>query len=333
MARWFLSFCFVLIAPVVQAGYCTGTDLRATLSDQEQAQIARAVQTVPFAHGNHWIARRGDQTIHIIGTMHLDDPRWDPVMDQLGPIVSGVERLFVEMTDADQADMQNALSRQPEKVFITQGPTLPELLPEQEWQQLSAAMAERGVPGFIASKMQPWMQTLMLGMPACAIENPSLAKGGLDLRLMDIARDAGVPVQSLEGFEELYSVLAEGTVEEQLSILMATLPFADDSEDHFATTAGFYFDEETAAAWEFARLLSHRQLEMTPQEIEAVLAEFKSKLLDRRNQAWMRPLLTAPEARIAVAVGGLHLMGEQGVLNLLAQAGFTMERAPFRSGP
>ena len=209
------------------------------------------------------------------------------------------------------------------------GPTLPEILSEEDWERLSAAMAERGLPGFMAAKMQPWMQTLMLGMPACAITNPALAKAGLDMRLMQAARAADVPIRSLEGFDELYALIAGGTVEEQLDMLMASLPFAGDSEDQFATTAALYFEENTAAAWEFARIMAFQRADLPADEVEALLAEFKGKLLDTRNRAWMDPILAAEESRIAIAVGALHLMGDTGVLNLLSQAGYTLDRAAF----
>lgn len=329
MKRWLLSLALFCTATSAQAAFCTGTDLRDTLTDSEQAAIAQAMETTPYAKGNHWIARKGDQTLHVIGTMHLDDPRWAPVIAATAPLIEQADLLFVEMTEEDQKGMQRALADQPEKVFITEGPTLPELLSDSDWQQLSEVMADRGLPSFMAAKMQPWMQTMMLGMPKCVIANPDLAKGGLDMRLMTIARDAGVPVQSLEGFEALYGLIADGTVEEQLDMLMATLPFASDSEDQFVTTAQFYFEEDTAAAWEFARIISHRRSDLPPDEIEALLQEFKTKLLDTRNHAWMDPILAAEQDTIVVAVGALHLMGSEGVLNLLDQAGYSLERAAF----
>jgi len=329
MKHWILSLTLFCAGTSAQAGFCTGTDLRDTLTDAEQAAIAQAMEVTPYARGNHWIARKDDQTLHVVGTMHLDDPRWASVIPAITPIIEQADLLFVEMTEEDQKGMQRALADQPEKVFITEGPTLPELLSESDWQNLSAIMAERGLPGFMAAKMQPWMQTMMLGMPKCVITNPVLAQGGLDMRLMAIAREADIPVQSLEGFEALYDLIADGTVEEQLDMLMATLPFASDSEDQFITTARYYFDEETAAAWEFARIISYRRSELPPDQIEALLQEFKTKLLDTRNRAWMDPILAAEQDTIVIAVGALHLMGTEGVLNLLHQAGYTLERAAF----
>ncbi|MEM8538536.1 MAG: TraB/GumN family protein, partial [Pseudomonadota bacterium] len=182
MRHWLLGLALCLNCGVAQA-MCAGTDVRPTLSATERQALDTAGETTPYGTGNHWVGRRNDQTIHVIGTMHLDDPRWTPVMRAVTPVVERADLLFVEMTDTDQLAMQRALSEQPERVFITDGPTLPELLSEDDWQRLSNVMAKRGVPKFMAAKMQPWMQTLMLGLPECALKTPELAQAGLDMRL------------------------------------------------------------------------------------------------------------------------------------------------------
>ena len=315
--------------PAFAAPFCTGQDLRAELSPEDAQALGRAAAAAPYGTGNHWIATRGDRVVHVIGTMHLDDPRWPGVMEVLTPVVAGADRLLVEMTTEEQAAMQDTIRRDPARAFITEGPTLPEMLSETDWQLLSAAMADRGVPGIIAAKMQPWMQALTLGLPACALRNPALAEAGLDKRLMEVAADAGVPVAGLETFDDLHALLTAGSMEEQLDLLIASLPLAHRGDDQFATTAAIYFEENAGLAWEFARLQAMRGLDLPAARVDAVLSDFEDRLLVRRNLAWMDAILTAPGDRIAVAVGALHLMGETGVLTLLEQAGYRLERAPF----
>lgn len=315
--------------PAAAMSFCAGTDLRDELSPAEAQILAQAGAAAAYGRGNHWIATKGTRVVHVIGTMHLDDPRWPGVIEVLTPVVAGADRLLVEMTPGEQAAMEASLQRDPALGFITEGPTLPEILPEADWQRLSSAMAERGVPGVIASRMQPWLQALTLGLPACALRNPALAEGGLDKRLIDLATGLGVPVAGLETFEDLHALLSAGSMEEQLDLLMASLPMADRGDDQFATTATIYFEENAGLAWEFARLQAMRGLDLPPERIDAVLADFEDRLLIRRNRAWMDTILTAPGEHIAVAVGALHLMGQDGVLNLLEQAGYSLERAPF----
>ncbi len=315
--------------PAAATSFCAGADLRAEFAPDEVQALDRAAAAAPYGQGNHWIATRGNRVVHVIGTMHLDDPRWPGVMEALSPVVAGADRLLVEMTVEEQDAMQDALARDPARAVITEGPTLPEMLSDRDWTRLSAAMADRGVPAVIASRMQPWLQALMLGLPTCALRNPALGEAGLDKRLMEVAAAAGVPVAGLETFDDLHGLLTAGSPVEQLDLLMASLPMADRSDDQFATTAAIYFEENAGLAWEFARLQAMRGLDLPAERIEAVLADFEDRLLVQRNRAWMDTILTAPGDRIAVAVGALHLMGENGVLNLLDAAGYRLERAAF----
>ena len=333
MIRHFACLALIFAASATHAAYCTGTDLRNTLTADEQAEMDRVIEATPYPRGNHWVARKGRQVIHVIATMHLDDPRWSPVLRALQPVVAQADLLFVEMSRAAQDEMQAQLARDPSRLFIMAGPTLPDLLPRNDWQRLSEAMSARGVPAFMAAKMQPWMQAMLLGMPVCALANPGLAERGLDHRLMAAADAAGVPVRSLEGVDELYDLLAGHGIDAQLEMLKAALAVADDSDDHFISTAALYFDEEIAATWAFARVLSHRAPDLSPDDIDAALAAFEARMLDARNLAWMGPILAAPEDRIVVAVGALHLTGETGILYQLEQAGYRLERAPFYATP
>ncbi len=68
---------------------------------------------------------------------------------------------------------------------------------------------------------------------------------------------------------------------------------------------------------------------ITPAEAERQFALVDAALINRRNVAWI-PVIEAAAAKgpIVVGFGALHLSGEQGVLNLLAQDGWTVEPLP-----
>ncbi len=54
--------------------------------------------------------------------------------------------------------------------------------------------------------------------------------------------------------------------------------------------------------------------------------EDQAKMIDDRNEAWKNALVSImPEQSIFVCVGAGHLPGEKGLLNLLKQAGYTVE--------
>jgi uncharacterized protein YbaP (TraB family) len=319
---------FLLLFGLPGFAACTGTDERAGLTNAERAALDSAIKATPFANGNHWVAKRGDQTIHLIGTMHLNHPRWPAIVDGLKPVISTADLVLVEMTPTETQAMQAALARDPSLMFITSGPTLPELLPDPDWQALRSAMADRGIPAFMAAKMQPWMLTMLLGIPGCAMADAN-RENGLDARLMMQADAADVPILALEAYDAIFRLLGSEPMDQQVQALIASLPAAKTSENQFATLMGTYFEEASAEAWEMSRLMAYRGVDLPKAEIDAMFQQMQDTLLTRRNHAWMDVILNRPEPNLVIAVGALHLTGQTGLLSLLEQAGFQMERAAF----
>ena len=115
----------------------------------------------------------------------------------------------------------------PDLFFLTEGPTLIDLLSEGEWDQLSEELALRGIPGVFAAKFKPWYASLVLAIPNCALGPMQAGETGLDRRLETIAEEAGVAVAGLEGAEAVLGVFSDAPLEEQLDSLRITLQSQD----------------------------------------------------------------------------------------------------------
>ncbi|MCG6902255.1 MAG: TraB/GumN family protein, partial [Rhodobacter sp.] len=219
----------VLIAAVTlfvaqQAGAaCVGADLLAEMPAQNRARLERAAAAQPFPNGLIWRAEKDDRVIHLVGTLHVADPRHTRTMQQITPLIERSKTIFLEVGNGDEARLQAKIARDPGVAFIVDGPTLPDLLPEADWQTLRRAMADRGVPGFLAAKMQPWMATVSLGMSKCAFQQALQKKPGLDQLILDHADAIGNPAQALEPFDTALGLFAAYTLEEQLDILRLSL--------------------------------------------------------------------------------------------------------------
>ena len=148
---------------------CQGADLRAQISASERRTLEAFQRDTPYPAGNHWLAVKGQHRINVIGTIHIGDPRLDPVLSKLKPVLAAADRIYLEMTPREESQLQQAVSEQPELMFITTGPTLIDLLPTEEWDQLAQAAQARNIPGFMAVKFQPWYLCVFRGDPATLI--------------------------------------------------------------------------------------------------------------------------------------------------------------------
>ncbi|MBS0565216.1 MAG: TraB/GumN family protein [Proteobacteria bacterium] len=307
---------------------CQGRDLLAGLAPEARAEIDRTVAAAPFAQGNHWQARRGQQVIDIVGTFHLYDPRMDAPLARLKPLIAGAGRIYLEATDKEIAELKQAMGARPDMIVL-QGPTLRERLSDTDWQRLAAAMTARGIPPFVAAKFQPWYVSMMLGVPACAMSAIGRGSDGLDHLIGEEARAAGVPLSALEPYDALFTALGNLSGDEQVEMIREALLTEPQSEDLMATMTDAYFREDHRMVWEFGKYLALHAPGADPARVAAGAARLEDLLIDRRNAAWAEVLRKAPEKRLLVAVGAGHLAGEKGLLNLLRQQGFTLERQAF----
>ena len=325
--RLFFTIVFLLLPAALWAG-CTGTDLRTTLPADDMARLQARAAAAPFAEGNHWIARRGTRTVHVIGTMHINDPRMEPVTARLAPIVREAGLLLMEASPADKAAFEQKLGRTPSLMLITEGPTLIDRLPPEEWDSLAAKARAHGVAPWMAAKMRPWFLALSMAVPPCVLRQPDF-KNGLDLRLAAAAEQAGVPIRSLEDPMAVIRMLDGDPLEEQVRQLRAFTALLGGGQDDFFTMAEAYFDQQVLHALYLSEQEFLHSDALTRKEREDLWSDAMQELLDQRNKSWI-PVIEAAEAdTIVVAAGALHLPGGNGVLNLLQQQGYNLERAPF----
>lgn len=325
LLRAALFFALTLAAGAAQA-LCAGPGLLDRLTPDERAALDEQLHDIPFHTGLVWQATRGTDVVTVVGTMHIHDPRLIPIRDRLIPLVARSDLMLLEMTPAEEVQMQAAMAADPSLMFLTDGPTLPDLLDEPTWTAVATAARDRNIPPFMAAKFQPWFLMLMLSMPGCAMDHMIEGQLGLDEMLVTEAEIADVPMQALEDWDTLFRIFDEGSMEDQLGYLRLSLIAPELSEEMFVAMLDGYFAGAVAEIWELSRLSLRFSPGIDRAEADALFTLTEDKLLTRRNIAWI-PVIEAATARhdsITVAVGAAHLPGQSGVLNLLQDRGWTI---------
>ena len=329
MLRLFPIVAAFLLSPLTAFAQCAGVNLVDALSEPDRAALTTATAAQPYATGNLWRATKDGAQVTMIGTYHYGDPRHDATMATITPMIESARLVLVEAGPDEEAALKKAITDDPGLMLITEGPSLLEQLSPTEWNQLSAAMTARSIPPFMAAKFKPWYVSIMLGMPTCAMDL-AMMEQGLDKRVMEKAASINLPVRALEPFDTLFNMFGKLSIEDQLNMIRSTLIFEDQAEDISFTLAEAYFAEDSRSMWEYMRTLSRDVPGYTPERADAEFARLEEVLMNARNRNWI-PVIesAAAEGPVFVAFGALHLSGEQGVLNLLDQAGWKLERLPL----
>lgn len=305
---------------------CLGRNLIDSLSEADRLAVAAATDRAPFARGTLWRATRGAQTVHLVGTYHLDDPRHAAMMARVTPLIDAAATVLVEAGPEEEAALKARISHDPSLMVITEGPTLREALPDAEWALLADAMRERGMPPFLVSKLRPWYVSMLLSLPACGLEGMEAPRGGLDGLVIARAQERAIRLRALEPHDTVFRVFDAMPMGDQLAMIRSSLALEPMSEDYAVTLADAYFAGETRLIWELTRQLSHALPGQDPARLEADFARMEQALMTDRNRAWI-PVIesAAQEGPVLAAFGALHLPGENGVLRLLQEAGFVIE--------
>lgn len=327
-----IAAAFLALSSQMARAECVGENLFDTMPPDRAAAIEQATQDVPFRRGLLYRATRGDQVITLVGTYHFADPRHQPMVERMRPIIGAAAALYVEAGPENEARLTEALTRDPTLMVDPDGPTLPERLSPEEWQTLSQAMSERGTPAVITARMRPWYVALMLGISPCMVRTMAEAgeADGLDHLLVAEAKAADIPVRSLEPWDTIFGLFAGLTPQEELDMIRSGLPAAAHADDYAVTLTDAYFDGDVWKIWEFGRFDAYANSGLSRSEVDRQMTLAQTRLMDDRNRAWIAPLLKGAEQAgsqgIVAAFGALHLPGEAGVLALLQDEGFTVQR-------
>lgn len=178
---------------------------------------------------------------------------------------------------------------------------------------LTALLAETKIAPERFSQMDTWAAALALGQ-AISARSGDDSGNGADRLVLRAMRDK--PVREFEGAERQLAIFDRLPEQEQRDLLSAVIRSAptarkDGSRLQQAWLRG---DVATLAA------LDHQGLLADP--------ELREALLVRRNEAWISHLLSimARGDKPLVAVGALHLVGQDGLAARLEARGFKVTR-------
>lgn len=305
------------------APVCTGSDIVAELKTTNPAllaQIRAEAARTKNGHGLLWkIERNGFEPSWLFGTMHLTDPRVLDMPDAARAALDLAETVVIETTDVlDPATASQALLKRPDLMMFTDGTTLTSRLTDHDEQVLKNGLTDRGIPLESVDRMKPWMLAALVALPACELARKNEGAAFLDVKLAKDAQAKGKTLAGLETMTDQLSAMASLPIELHMAGLVGTLQMADKIDDVTETMISLYTNGEIGMIWP----LFHQVM---PGSEGYDYASFEETMVTARNRTMAEraePMLNTGNAFIAV--GALHLPGDEGLVELLRKAGYTL---------
>jgi hypothetical protein len=262
-----------------------------------------------------FVARDADSTMYLFGTMHIRRPGtpWGGARAQAG--IAESEEIWTELLISPETDaLTQSLAMQ--RGMAAPGRPLSSWLSAEENARLGAVLQGLGAPPTALDGMQPWLASLTLTIL------PMMRAGydpnaGAD-RQIDAYGDAnGKTMREFESAEEQIGMLAGMDEAVQREMLREAISEAGKGNAQM---------ERLAAAWEAGDLATIEQMVVT--ELRDEYPDFYEVLLADRNDAWVVTLRRELQGSGVdfVAVGTGHLLGEDGLVAQLREAGYAVER-------
>ncbi|MFD0916659.1 TraB/GumN family protein [Pseudahrensia aquimaris] len=311
---------------------CNGTNVMDKLaknSPEIAKKVEAAADTLPNGKGLLWkIEKQGARPSYLFGTMHMSDPRLLDLTPKVSAALNSSSIVALEVTDVlDPEKMKQKATAMLQYTSYTDGSDVTSRLSEADAKLVGDLVSKRGsIPWFLAKRLKPWALMGAIATPACENARKAAGKPFLDQKLAQIADEQGKELVSLETVESQIRALSSLPEPLMLTALTETAKLGDRMDDIFETMIQLYEREETGTVWAMMRHLSPEGVKSQVQTSD--YAAFQREIVDKRNiiMAEGTEKLIKAGGGAFIAVGALHLPGENGLVSILAQRGYKVTR-------
>lgn len=270
----------------------------------------------PFDEGRLWkISREGTPPSYIFGTMHSRDPR---ILHLPGVVM----QVFIASSTAifETSLKDDELARNQQLLLLKPGESLREKIGDKRFAELTRLVAPYGMTPATLDRIKIWAAATIISQPLPAGGNDSRTLTLLDKELEKSARNAGKRIISLESNKEQLDIFNSMSGAVQLEYLDQAMAEHSELDEELEKMTSYYLSGNTG--WIACGL------EETLEDMSAALSEIMTAdLIYTRNHRMVERML--PElahGNAFVGIGALHLPGDEGILSLLREKGFAIER-------
>ncbi|MBE7184421.1 MAG: TraB/GumN family protein [Methylobacterium mesophilicum] len=304
---------------------CRGQNILDALqrNDPQKLEAMRAeAAKIPNGQGILWkIEKAGAAPSFLFGTMHVTDSRVTELGNAAQAAFDRSKALVIETTDVlDEKALAAKIMARPELTMFTDATTLDSLLSEGDRAILDKGLEARGIPPASVAKMKPWMLATLLSLPECEMKRKAEGLSVLDVKLGEDAKKAGKQVLGLETAVSQLEAMASLPMSLHMAGLIQSLKLGKRIDDVTETMVALYERGETGMFWPLLRAE-----EPADAANEAGYAEFEEVMVKTRNRGMVKqakPILD--EGGAFIAIGAMHLPGEEGLVALFRKEGFTL---------
>jgi len=256
-----------------------------------------------------WMAEGTSNRVYLLGSVHLLRAQDHPLPQVIDNVYDDAETLYMEldMDDLDPLLMQSTINR---LGMLDDGTSLRDVMGDDLYAEAMTVATELDIPLEMLERTEPWFAAITIEQLALARIgfNPSY---GVEMHLLQKATRDGKAILGFESVEQQLAYLDGLSLDAQRELLMQTLTES-------ATIREIM--DDLILAWRSGDI---DYLEQTLLEDVSGYPELYDTIVANRNRLWVDTIdeLLQQGEDYLVVVGALHLVGKDGLPQLLEQRG------------
>jgi uncharacterized protein YbaP (TraB family) len=274
------------------------------------AAIVCLLSTTVWAEPAAWHVRGDDTDLWLLGSVHYLRDQDYPLPTIIDDLYQRADSLVMEL-DLDDLDLLAVQGSFMQAGVLPESSPLETIVDADVYDLTALRASELGLPISLLGRLEPWLVALTLmdmGMSKLGYQ----ANQGLALYPLRRAQADSKPIIGLESLDDQIGIFDSLSWEDQEALLVQTLTDLQAPEENMTRLLDAWRD---GSLDELASELS-TDFEDLP--------GLETALVSARNRRWIVKLeqLLNEGGRYLVVVGALHLVGEDSVIDLLAERGF-----------
>lgn len=261
-------------------------------------------------HHTLWTVKGNHNTVYLLGSVHVLKAANDELPPETLRAYASAKALVMEI-NLNEADASKFLGLALDLETLPPGQTLADALGPDVYKEFTAHAKPLGLDPEFLSHFQPWFAAQMLNQLELAKRGFDPG-AGVDRQLAERAQLDHKDIIGLETIAEQMEIFAHLSIEEQRDFVHYSLAEAGNTANQLDTIV---------SAW---RRGDTKVLKQLLDEGFKQFPDLYRKLTTDRNRKWL-PTITGylnDDHDYLVVVGALHLVGKDGIVELLQRRGY-----------
>ena len=246
---------------------------------------------------------------YLYGTMHTSDARILRQGDKALPYLEQTKQYAMELDPKESFNIAML-----EKVMMGKGYSLKKMIPEREYKLIDSLVKKStGVSLALFDNISPVFISAIVEADGSGLQKSTSGESFLDTYLSEKAAKKKKKVVGIETVDEQIGALNVLSYQEQADLLVDAVHDLEKGADTGGDMVKYYLEQNLDSIAEM-----DATADMPPKLYRALVTDRNKRMAERIGDM-------AQKQSTFAAVGALHLPGNEGVITLLREKGYTVE--------